>query len=148
KQIALQADLPPQIFIKADAQMLALIIRNLLTNAIKFTRKGGNIQVTAIAQNDHCILMVKDDGVGIPEELQLRLFRIDSGSRRGTESEKGTGLGLMLCREFTDMMDGELSFTSSPGKGTAFSLKLPLAENTMHGRTDSGIRQGMLELFH
>ncbi|MCH5715617.1 sensor histidine kinase [Niabella hibiscisoli] len=108
--------------------MLALIIRNLLMNAIKFTRKGGNIWITAAIAGDRCNIMVKDDGIGIPETIQPGIFRMESGSRRGTESEKGTGLGLMLCQEFAEKMGGTLNFTSQADKGTVFSLTLPAAQ--------------------
>lgn len=125
KEILFWVDLSPQVEVKADSQMLALIIRNLLMNAIKFTRKGGNIWITATTEGDCCTIVVEDDGIGIPEAMQAHIFRMESGSRRGTESEKGTGLGLMLCQEFAEKMGGELSFTSHADKGTAFSLKLP-----------------------
>ncbi|WP_114789931.1 HAMP domain-containing sensor histidine kinase [Niabella yanshanensis] len=127
KDISFEIDLPRHIYVKADAQMLALIIRNLLMNAIKFTRKGGNIWITATTEGDQCTVMVKDDGIGIPDAMQPGIFRMESGPRRGTESEKGTGLGLMLCQEFAVKIGGHLNFTSRPEKGTTFSLKLPAA---------------------
>lgn len=125
KEISFWVDLPRHIFVKADAQMLALIIRNLLMNAIKFTRKGGNIWITAITEANECVIVVKDDGIGIPDTMQAKIFRMESGSRRGTDSEKGTGLGLMLCHEFAEKMAGRLYFTSRAEKGTTFSLTLP-----------------------
>ncbi len=128
KDISFEIDLPRHIYVKADAQMLALVVRNLLMNAIKFTRKGGNVWITAITEANKCIIVVKDDGIGIPDAMQTKIFRMESGSRRGTDSEKGTGLGLVLCQEFAEKMGGQLSFTSRADKGTTFSLTLPAAQ--------------------
>ena len=130
KQITLWVDLPEEIAVKADPQMLALVVRNLLMNAIKFTPVGGNIWVSATTENNDCVLIVKDDGIGIPTSLQAHIFSIESGSRRGTASEKGTGLGLTLCKEFTAIMEGGLSFKSAKDKGTTFYLTLPVAALT------------------
>ena len=97
-------------------------------NAIKFTPKGGNVWLSAQTNGSECTIKVRDDGIGIPALLQPHIFSLESRPRFGTESEKGTGLGLMLCKEFTDIMDGELDFTSSPDTGTTFVLILPAAE--------------------
>ena len=128
KQITFHTNLPEEIRTKADRQMLELIIRNLLMNAIKFTPKGGNVWLSAQTNGSECTIKVRDDGIGIPALLQPHIFSLESRPRFGTESEKGTGLGLMLCKEFTDIMDGELDFTSSPDTGTTFVLILPAAE--------------------
>jgi signal transduction histidine kinase len=146
KEISFRIDLPGHIRVKADAQMLALIIRNLLMNAIKFTHKGGNVWITAVTEADKCIIVVKDNGIGIPDAMQTKMFRMESGSRRGTESEKGTGLGLMLCKEFAEKMGGQLHFTSTPGKGTAFSLTLPADQTPVSSfRKDSEVSNEALE---
>jgi len=147
KEISFWVDIPQQVYVKADTQMLALIVRNLLMNAIKFTPKGGNIWITAITEANSCVIVVKDDGIGIPDTMQPNIFRMESGSRRGTESEKGTGLGLMLCREFSEKMGGQLHFTSKAEKGAAFSLTLPNAQ--MPGssfRKDSEVNSEAFEL--
>lgn len=149
KDISFGVDLPRHIHVKADAQMLALVIRNLLMNAIKFTRKGGNVWITAITEADKCVIVVKDDGIGIPDAMQTKIFRIESGSRRGTDSEKGTGLGLMLCQEFAEKMGGQLNFTSRADKGTTFSLTLPTAQMPASSfRKDSEVNNEALELSH
>lgn len=149
KDISFGVDLPRHIHVKADAQMLSLIVRNLLMNAIKFTRKGGNIWITATTEGDHCIVIVKDDGIGIPDAMQTKIFRMESGSRRGTDSEKGTGLGLMLCHEFAEKMGGQINFTSRPEKGTAFSLKLPAVQMpVVFVRKDNEVNNEALELLN
>ncbi|GAB3424643.1 sensor histidine kinase [Niabella aquatica] len=125
KKISLWVDLPENTEVKADSQMLELIVRNLLINGIKFTPMGGNVWLSARAEHGMCVLEVKDDGIGIPEALQSNIFSTNPGSRRGTAHEKGTGLGLMLCKEFTDMLGGKLTFRNNHDKGTTFSLELP-----------------------
>ncbi len=109
-----------------DEYMLDTVIRNLYSNAIKFTNPGGNIQFR-ISQNDSkTIISIEDDGLGISEENQKRLFRLDMNyTRVGTCEESGTGLGLILCNEFVKQNNGTISLESSPGKGSTFTLELP-----------------------
>ncbi|HMR84994.1 MAG TPA: ATP-binding protein, partial [Niabella sp.] len=83
------------------------------------------IWLSAKTEGMECVLDVKDDGIGIPAALQSNIFSINPGSRRGTASEKGTGLGLRLCKEFTEMLGGKLAFKNNDDKGTTFSLVLP-----------------------
>ncbi|MDM8160384.1 PAS domain-containing sensor histidine kinase [Labilibaculum sp. K2S] len=111
----------------ADEYMLDTVIRNLYSNAIKFTRPGGNIQIR-IAQNDSkSTISIEDDGLGISEENQKRLFRIDTNyTRVGTCEESGTGLGLILCHEFVTLNNGSISLESTPGKGSVFTVQLPI----------------------
>jgi two-component system sensor histidine kinase/response regulator len=127
KQIDLHTHIPEDIIIMADQQMFELIVRNLLMNAIKFTPKGGNVWVTAHIENTHCVIGIKDDGVGIPDELQKHIFSLAVKSQHGTELERGAGLGLMLCMEFTELQGGTLNFESKAGKGSTFTLRFPLA---------------------
>jgi len=127
KQISLWIDIPDSIIIKADQQMLELVLRNLLMNAIKFTPKGGNIWVTAQIEKANCVICIKDDGMGMPDEIQKHIFSLATRSRQGTELERGTGLGLMLCMEFTELQGGELTFVSKVGEGTTFILVFPVS---------------------
>lgn len=129
KQVTLWVDIPEGASVEADPDMLALVVRNLLMNAIKFTPRGGNVWLSADAGEGHCNITVRDDGIGIPTALRKQLFSIESGSRRGTASEKGTGLGLMLCKEFTTLMEGKISFVSTKDGGSTFFLKLPPAQH-------------------
>ena len=126
KEIDFWIDIPESIRIEADQQMLELVLRNLLMNAIKFTPKGGNVWVTAHVENASCVIQIKDDGVGIPDELQKHIFSLAIRSRQGTELERGAGLGLMLCMEFTELQGGTLTFVSKVGEGTTFSLVFPV----------------------
>jgi signal transduction histidine kinase len=107
--------------------MIETILRNLLSNAIKFTKAGGEIKVEAIAKGSFAEIAVIDNGVGITKENLKNLFRIDEQFRRdGTANEKGTGLGLILCKEFVEKNSGNISVESEERKGSRFSITIPL----------------------
>jgi len=110
----------------ADPNMVKAILRNLLSNAIKFTPVNGEVKITSF-DDDHIVsVSVTDNGVGISEKIQEKLFRIDvSYSSEGTEREKGTGLGLILCKEFAEKNNGTISLHSEFGKGSTFTFCLP-----------------------
>jgi signal transduction histidine kinase len=110
----------------ADVNMLNTIVRNLLSNAIKFTFHGGMIEITDEIREDGIEISIKDNGIGIlPEDLD-KLFKIDAKlSVHGTEGEKGTGIGLILCKEFINYHKGDIWVKSEPGKGTVFTIYLP-----------------------
>jgi PAS domain S-box-containing protein len=109
-----------------DQNMVSTIVRNLISNAIKFTRPGGRITVSSKSSRNETQFIVADTGIGIPEELTGKLFRIDEQvTRTGTANEEGTGLGLILCMEFARRNNGTLGVRSKPGKGSTFTLRLP-----------------------
>ncbi len=123
KKIDVKTDIPSNIKIFADEDMLNTIIRNLLSNAIKYTPLKGNIEVCCETIDHELIIRIKDSGIGINDELKPKLFHIDeSSSRFGTEGEKGTGLGLILCKEFVEKHGGTIDFESEVNKGTTFSV--------------------------
>ncbi len=130
KNIQLVQDFPGHVmYVLADRNMLDFIIRNLIDNAIKFTESGGRIVLKAERTKDQVDISVTDSGVGIPEDIQKHLF--DSLIKRqtvGTDGEKGTGLGLIICHEFVKKMNGQLRVDSKIGEGTTFVLSLPLAD--------------------
>lgn len=111
-----------------DPQMIRTVHRNLVANAIKFTPEGGSIR-TSIQQDGHqAVVTVQDTGIGMDQELLARLFQTDAvNHRRGTQGETGTGLGLLLCKEFVEQNQGSIEVTSQPGSGSSFSFRLPLA---------------------
>ncbi len=110
----------------ADKDMISLIVRNLLSNAIKFTPEGGEVSVSAISKDNHHIITINDTGVGIEPEILKHLFQIDySHSTAGTSGEKGSGLGLILCKEFIMKNHGDIWVESELEKGTRFSFSLP-----------------------
>jgi signal transduction histidine kinase len=112
--------------LSSDREMVAFIVRNLLNNAIKFSKQGGRVDLHAEAVNGSIRLTVKDQGVGIqPGRIQTLREGIAIPSEAGTWGEQGTGLGLKLCFEFADRLHGTLDVRSEPGKGTSVSVTLP-----------------------
>jgi two-component system, sensor histidine kinase and response regulator len=111
----------------ADENMIKTVIRNLVSNALKYTPKGGTVQISSAERDGFLETTVSDTGIGISEENLEKLFRIDVNfSLKGTEDETGTGLGLILCKEFVEKNKGKISVKSTPGKGSEFSFLLPL----------------------
>ncbi|MCG6186388.1 sensor histidine kinase [Maribellus maritimus] len=130
KQITLTNEIPDGLKIYADDEMIKTVFRNIISNAVKFTSAGGEIKLSASAKSDDKWVEVKiqDNGVGMDKEQLKNLFRIGKvKSKPGTANEKGTGLGLILCKEFIDLNNGKLTVESEPGKGTLFSVFLPVA---------------------
>ncbi|MEN8116796.1 MAG: ATP-binding protein [Bacteroidota bacterium] len=114
----------------ADVNMVNFIIRNLLNNAIKFSYPGNKIEILAQQEQQYCIITVKDYGVGINPETVDKLFKIEySVQKDGTENEKGTGLGLILCKEFVEKNGGEIWVESTEGEGSSFHFSLPVFTN-------------------
>lgn len=115
------------VVITADRHMISTVLRNLINNAIKFTPSGGRIVVSAKTISMVDIISVRDNGVGMTQDIVDKIFRIDAKhSTPGTEKEIGTGLGLILCKEFVDKHGGEIIVKSEPGKGSEFIIKLPV----------------------
>lgn len=110
------------LFISADMNMFEIVIRNLVNNAIKFTKIGGEVAVNAIRNDDECLITIKDNGLGMDPELQNSLFKLTASSTYGTNNERGIGIGLLLCKEFTDMQGGKIWFESQEGSGSTFYL--------------------------
>jgi len=110
----------------ADENTLLVIFRNLLSNAIKFTPRGGSIRVEGFNEGEHTVVSIRDSGVGISAQTISELFRLDiRTTTAGTESESGSGLGLLLCKEFIERNDGSLEVESQLGQGSLFRVRLP-----------------------
>lgn len=130
KEIRLSNNVDSNVAVYADEAMLNTVFRNLISNAIKFTKKGGLMSISADVLESEVKVFFKDNGVGIKKEKIERLFRIDSNYRtNGTENEKGTGLGLFLCMEFIKQSGGEIIVTSTEGVGSTFTMNLPAKGN-------------------
>jgi signal transduction histidine kinase len=109
--------------------MLNTILRNLLTNAVKFSNRSGTVRVSAVQNGDFVQVSVKDDGLGICQESLSNLFKLDKmHSRKGTGGEKGTGLGLLLCKEFIEKHGGKIWVKSEIGEGTTVFFTLPVSD--------------------
>ncbi len=116
---------------KADKGMTELTLRNLISNAIKFTPDGGKVTIEAATAINKVIVSVKDTGMGMTAEQQDRLFDMKTHfSTSGTANEVGTGLGLLLCKEFVDRNDGRIWVESQVGRGSSFNVSLPASANT------------------
>lgn len=126
KGITLQNNLEGMLDAFADLNMMRSVIRNLLTNAIKFTRPGGTITINAYRVDSKIIISVSDTGVGIPSANRGRMFTLTSITTAGTHKEKGTGLGLILCKEFVEKNGGRIWFETEEGVGTTFYFSLPM----------------------
>lgn len=127
KSIKLKNEISDDILIESDQDMLETILRNLLSNAIKFTPASGTVSVKVMQKNNLVEISVSDTGIGIEENDKQKLFRIDSKlqSREGTENETGSGLGLILCKEFVDKLGGTIWAESEIGNGTTFKFTIP-----------------------
>lgn len=125
KNIRLDIQSVPDLKICADESQLRFVLRNLIANALKFTRPEGTIRIVTTLEKEEVIISVVDNGVGISDEIIEKIFRIDSKhSTIGTAGEKGTGLGLVLCKEFVEKNGGRIEVTSELGKGSTFSIYL------------------------
>lgn len=137
KNITLYNQVPAPLFVHADEDMIKTVLRNLISNAIKFTYPGGEVKISTRKRRQEIILAVKDNGQGIKKENQCRILQEGQAvSTYGTRNEKGSGLGLALSLDFIKMNHGRLYFTSEEGKGTTFCFTLPLSEKfSTHDRT-------------
>lgn len=128
KKISLVFNASDPIAVLADRNMLKSIFVNLISNAIKFTNANGEIQISSSIQNDFCEVRISDNGVGIDPKKQAELFKSKKNtSSIGTAGESGSGLGLLICKEFVQMNHGEIKSESKIGKGSSFIFTLPLS---------------------
>jgi len=126
KSITIENKVSEKLLIHADKEMMGTVLRNLISNALKFTPVGGTVVLSAEAKPDELIVSVRDNGVGIDTDRIGKLFTIsDNVSTPGTQQERGTGLGLVLCKEFMDKNRGRIWVESTVGMGTTFYLSLP-----------------------
>jgi PAS domain S-box-containing protein len=127
KEIAIEPSIEEGILVNADKNMISTVLRNLISNAIKYSNRGNIIWVDAGIKNNYAEVTIRDEGVGMTEKDISNLFRIDETiSRTGTEKETGTGLGLIVCKEFIEKNKGDIRVISTPGKGSSFTFTIPL----------------------
>jgi len=131
KSIVLYTEMPEKLTVFADMAMMGTVLRNLISNAIKFTYAGGEIVIHIDVKPDKVIVAVSDNGVGIKPEAIDKLFNIENSySTIGTNNEKGTGLGLVLCKEFIEKHNGKIWVESEIGKGSKFYISIPQHMNS------------------
>lgn len=126
KNIQLINNIPDSSFIYADEEMIRITVRNLISNAIKFTPTDGQVKVSAETQAGVLCISVSDSGVGIPKDDLAKIFSFEAHTTPGTAKEKGTGLGLILCKDFIEKNGGKIWVDSHHGKGSTFSFTVPL----------------------
>jgi signal transduction histidine kinase len=127
KNITFNREAPLNVHVFADKEMIYSVLRNLVSNAIKFTGKGGTIGISAVLGDDELEISVTDNGIGIKKEVMDKLFRIgESVSTPGTMKEEGTGLGLILCKDFVQKHGGKIWGESEVGKGSRFIFTIPV----------------------
>ncbi|RYG21868.1 MAG: GHKL domain-containing protein [Chitinophagaceae bacterium] len=127
KKIKVIHDVFPGEMAFADMLMIQIVIRNILNNAIKFCHEDCEIQITATYQKESKMLVcIQDNGVGIPENVLNRLFKDENITTRGTSNERGTGLGLLVCKDFMERNDGDITVSSTVGKGSKFCITIPV----------------------
>lgn len=129
KEISLTGDFPEKLEALFDREMINTVIRNILSNAIKFTPKGGHVNVSALAKNGEVTVSIADSGIGIDENDPDKLFEPDKVNRKGTQGEKGTGLGLVISKEFIKNNHGKIWAEANQPTGTIFRFTLPTAQH-------------------
>lgn len=126
KNISLSQTFGPSAEIMGVHDLLATMLRNILTNAIKYTPIDGKVEISTYVSNNFVDIKISDTGIGMDNEMVNTIFNEDKSSRKGTSGETGTGYGLMLSKEIADKHDGSISVSSIPDKGSIFTIKLPL----------------------
>jgi len=132
KDIKLDWDVNGDIKAEIDKNMISSVLQNLTTNSIKFSERGGEVKISAFTELDKLNFTVSDTGVGMNEEQLRKLFRLDkTSSSRGTDDETGTGLGLIICKEFIEKHQGKIWAESTLGKGSKFCFTIPLNQQEL-----------------
>jgi len=126
KKVTLENNISKDVFIYADKVSVDTILRNLTDNAIKFTPAGGKVSLESESKDEKVVIYVKDNGVGMDSEDMKNIFRLDKRiTSKGTNDEKGTGLGLYVCKEMIEKMNGSIKVESVIGKGSTFVVTFP-----------------------
>jgi len=127
KSVVIENRSPSSVLVYADKAMISTVLRNLISNAIKFSHSGGSVVVKANDQRNELTISITDNGVGIPKERIEKIFHLDeNNSTPGTKDEKGTGLGLIICKELIEKNNGKFWVESLVGIGSTFYFSLPL----------------------
>ena len=129
KNVRLHSEIKKPSFVYADENMINIIVRNLISNGLKYTPDGGEVRISARDSDEFVELIISDTGIGMGKEDIEKLFRIDvHHTTRGTSEETGTGLGLILCKKFIEKNGGKIQVESTLGKGSSFKCTLPKQE--------------------
>lgn len=127
KQVEIKHCIPSHLFVLADKKMVEIILRSLIHNGIKYSNSGDIVEISCNSNNRFAEIAVKDSGVGIPSDKKKDLFKKTAlNSSKGTDNEKGTGLGLLICKEFVELNGGKIWISKTHRKGSIFKFTLPL----------------------
>ncbi len=135
RNMDLLCDIPQDTYLMADEQTITLVIRNLVNNATKFNKDGEAIIISAREDDGNVIIFIRDHGIGIMPEDISKLFNLDTNSKVGNSPQKGSGLGLILCKQFIEKNGGTITVHSEYDRFTEFHIVLPSASHTMKTRT-------------
>ncbi|WP_224994234.1 PAS domain-containing sensor histidine kinase [Cesiribacter sp. SM1] len=125
--VLVQRSPEPVVFAHVDREKLSRVVENLVSNAIKFTKSAGQVIVSVKEEEEHMLLQVEDQGIGIPESIQASIFnKFTKAKRKGTQGEQTTGLGLFIAKRIIDMHEGKIWFVSTENSGTTFCVRIPL----------------------
>ena len=128
KSIEIESQIAEGLSVFADKEMVATVMRNLVSNAVKFTRAGGKVLIRCERSDQHIRISVVDNGIGMTSKMVEEIFRIDvSNGRKGTNGEPSSGIGLLLCKEFTERNGGTITVESQPDQGSTFNITLPVS---------------------
>ena len=131
KNIAIEVEYPENDMMNSDPEMCKIVLRNLVSNSIKFSNPGSKVQVKVKSGEDHHHFEIRDEGVGLEkEEVDNLLNSNNISSHLGTNNEQGTGIGLHLTKQIINHLGGKISLESSPGNGTTFFIQLPISKDT------------------
>lgn len=126
KNVHIRNTIHARLLVRADEQMTRTVLRNIISNALKYSYPDGHVVISATTHDGFVILEITDKGMGMSQEEQAQLFKIDLNySKKGTLSESGTGLGLVLCKEIIQLHGGSIWVKSKPGKGSTLAFSLP-----------------------
>ena len=128
KKISLLSHIKKSMVAYIDANMMSLVLKNLITNAIKFSREGGSVEIDAEMLDNKIVVSIKDHGIGMAEENINKLFEQETFTTRGTANEKGTGLGLFISKNFIENNGGKIWIDSKEGQGSTFRFMVPQAK--------------------
>ena len=128
KGLTTQTDMPPETVVLADPNPVRIVIHNFLTNAIKFSNRGGVIHISAAVQGNSVAFCLKDHGIGMEADYLTKLFKSQVTSHTGTENETGTGMGLLFCKDLIEKQQGTIWANSTPGQGTELCFSLPIGK--------------------
>jgi signal transduction histidine kinase len=125
KAVVLSVEIPENLKVFADGNVIQMVVRNILSNALKFTKEGGKVSISARAVENIVIVSVEDSGIGMSKDLVENLFRLDvTTNREGTNGEPSTGLGLIICKELIEKQGGKLWVESKEGIGSVFHFSM------------------------